>query len=78
MLSTFIPLPLAPSLPMAAIVFGLPIGWILGLTMMLMLALTATLQHIRALPQAKLRLVPTANAWGFSERAQLDESAVGL
>jgi len=25
-----------------------------------------------------LRLIPTANAWGFSERATLDESAVGL
>ena len=28
--------------------------------------------------QTRLRLVPTANAWGYSDRATLDESAVGL
>ncbi len=26
----------------------------------------------------RLRLIPTANAWGFSDRDLLDESAVGL
>lgn len=29
-------------------------------------------------PRPTLRLVPTANAWGYSDRATLDESAVGL
>jgi len=28
--------------------------------------------------QPRLRLVHTANAWGYSDRATLDESAVGL
>lgn len=34
--------------------------------------------HAEAATRPRLRLVPTANGWGYSERATLDESAVGL
>lgn len=34
--------------------------------------------HAEAAARPRLRLVPTANGWGYSERATLDESAVGL
>lgn len=55
-----------------------------GLAIAVMLAALAagviTRQAIEqdARRRPRLRLVPTANAWGYSDRSMLDESAVGL
>lgn len=79
MFSTASILPLAPALPLAAIAFHVPTTSILLLLAAAGLAQLA-MHRRRAHQPARvaLRLVPTANAWGYSERAQLDESAVGL
>lgn len=72
-------LPLTPGLPLAGIAFHLPA---LGIVLLTAAASAAffIIRRPQAAHQARgpLRLVPTANAWGYSERAQLDESAVGL
>lgn len=72
-------LPLAPSL--AAGVISAPLLSPVWLLATALVALAGLLYTSRTSPEAlrpSLRLVPTANAWGYSERAQLDDSAVGL
>ncbi len=72
-------LPLAPSL--AGGVVAAPLlapAWLLATALVATACLLYAAQTRPAVQRPALRLVPTANAWGYSERAQLDDSAVGL
>lgn len=72
-------LPLTPSLAGGVVAAPLlsPV-WLLAPALVASACLLYA-SHTRPVAQRpSLRLVPTANAWGYSERAQLDDSAVGL
>ena len=81
MLTPFIPA--APVLAEASLAapLSLPaLGLALAATLVVVGAavLARAALHTEAAARPRLRLVPTANGWGYSERATLDESAVGL